>query len=147
MRLLLTLGLKSMEVAGVEMKPLQHVLRVPFERDGSCTSPHILIFYRWHTPSLIPVRKCCCYGRNYDTTRHRYLVINCVWLAGPRLRHCEWLFCFFFILLVSKHMITCLLDPCWLLVEQILVFLPGYTQPPWFKRLDIKSYKRKSRKK
>lgn len=49
MRLLLTLGLKSMVVAGVEMKPLKHVLTVSFERVGSYTSPHILIFYRWRT--------------------------------------------------------------------------------------------------
>ena len=59
MSLLLTLGLKSMAVTGIEMKPLQHVLRVSFARVGgvSYTSSHILIFYYWNAHSLIPVRE------------------------------------------------------------------------------------------
>lgn len=52
---------------------------------------HTLIFYHWHACSLIPTRKYCCYGQNYDQIQHRFFMINCVLLglAGPGLRRCE----------------------------------------------------------
>lgn len=64
-----------MAVAGVEMKPLQHVLTVSFGGVGY-TSPYILIIYDYHTHSLIPMRTYCCHEQNYDQIRHRIFSIN-----------------------------------------------------------------------
>lgn len=49
MRLLLMPGLKSMLVAGIEMKPLQHVLTVSFERESWLhVFTHIILLLHSH---------------------------------------------------------------------------------------------------